>query len=309
LNGFHDRYGGSVVFVAFDSGQEVGSMSNDAVSFSKLAESLRPSMPRAAFPEYVFPADASAVMAECDLALCMRLHPAALAVKNAIPFVSLAYDQKVANILAYCGLAGHVADIENIHHEDILERLDNMWRDKGGIREKLQTAGTRMSELAYGNVAQMRILLESPYASPQEKHSRPLVEFFYAYLRRNISCIERKDIMREIRELVNGGEHRQALALIQRYKNAWPEDEAELPYLLGVCLLQGGQPAAEIVAAFEAAAQNGFSEFWVRYHLGQLYCREKNYELAREHLAVAKGLDASHEGVLQLWQDCHRYDF
>jgi tetratricopeptide (TPR) repeat protein len=78
---------------------------------------------------------------------------------------------------------------------------------------------------------------------------------------------------------------------------AQPSASAEAHYCLAYSYHLAGIDRKEALAHYTRALELGFSEFWVRYHRGNLYQELGNRVKAREDLLKASSLDPNHPGV------------
>lgn len=189
LNEFFRRRGGSFLFLPFYTGRQVGDFSDDVSILRRVAERLDAAAPRLIPDRHLEPGDASAAMAGCDLALTMRLHPTVMAVKNRVPFVSLAYDEKVTGVLSEAGLADRALDPAAFDRRQLTDRLEELVSRREPERARLADAAERQARAAHGNIEAVARLLSAPYQPPPERYDPLMVNFFMSYLRRNMKFL------------------------------------------------------------------------------------------------------------------------
>lgn len=189
LADFQAAYGGTILFLPFDSGRAAGNLSDDDQVFdrviSRLPAGINVERPEGLLP----PKEAAAALGECDLALTMRLHPTVMAVKNGVPFAALAYDQKVSALLADAGLEDCVLDPAAVDRRQLLGRLETLLREGRSVRSRLAAIAEERARAAYGNIEAVARLLAAPYSQPPEARHQDLTDFFMSYLRRNLKFL------------------------------------------------------------------------------------------------------------------------
>jgi len=280
INAFCRVHGGWVLLLPFDT-RSSDNLDDDVAVLQRVAKALEPTVPYKLLTDYLRPGEASALMGSCDLALCMRLHSAIFATKNAVPLVGLVYDQKVFNVLDSIGLGEYALDIQALNADSLAARLDDLWRQRERHRQVLSAAAQKASEAALGNITRLKQMLEEPYRAPSQKYSPEMTDFFINYTRR---CHEF---------------HQNSLADIQHSLANTQNSLADVTYKLAYACHQSKQ-YAQALEYYQKALTAGFSEFWVRYNRGCLFLETERTHEAKPELSRAVGLDPSHEGARRM---------
>jgi len=113
------------------------------------------------------------------------------------------------------------------------------------------------------------------------------------------------DTLEVVWDLVERGEMASAARLLERLVEKDPF-YGRWQFLLGFCLHRLGGEPARILWHYELALQNGFPEFWVRYHRGCLYHQLGRREAALMDLERAAALNPAHQGVRDLLAQLRR---
>ena len=74
---------------------------------------------------------------ESAMVVGMRYHAIVFSVKNHIPFVGLAYEQKMKEVSKYSGLEKNCLDLTSLHANDFSLALDRVWSSRLKIEEEL----------------------------------------------------------------------------------------------------------------------------------------------------------------------------
>lgn len=83
------------------------------------------------------------------LVVGMRYHSIVLAAKNAVPFLSIAYENKMAEVCRYTGFPENCLDLHDpISANDITHALDRIYQDSAKISRKLKERYPGLHRLA-----------------------------------------------------------------------------------------------------------------------------------------------------------------
>jgi|GEM_PF-5329757 len=277
INAFCRVHGGWVLFLPFDT-RTSDSLDDDVSVLRRVAKALDSTVPYKLLTDYLRPGEASALIGSCDLAICMRLHPSILAVKNAVPLVGLIYDQKVFNVLDSIDLGEYTLDIQALKSDNLTARLHDLWCQREHHRQVLSVAAQKASKAALGNITRLKQMLEEPYQAPPQKYAPEITDFFINYTRRFNDF------------------HQNSLADIQHSLANTQNSLADVTYKLAYACHQSKQ-YAQALEYYEKALSAGFLEFWVRYNRGCLFLETGRTNEAKTELSRAVGLDPSHEGA------------
>lgn len=159
LNQFYKNCGGSFLFLPFDNGSVLQTLSEDNLIFEQLIKLLSPGIPYKKMEGYLKPQWASKLIEMCDLTLCMRLHPIIMSVKNEVPAVGIVYDQKVKNVMEMCGISDCGVAIETITGKEVYRLMEMLYKNRDFVGDKLKDVRMKMWEAAKGNMVSIKNIL------------------------------------------------------------------------------------------------------------------------------------------------------
>lgn len=89
-------------------------------------------------------------IAESSIVVSMRYHGIIFAIKNSIPFISLAYENKMKDACNYSGMSDFNFDLTNAHlrEEDIVQAMEKINRNKDKISEQITERLPTLERLA-----------------------------------------------------------------------------------------------------------------------------------------------------------------
>ena len=154
LDGFIDATGAFAVFVPF---QAHGSdfLTDDVAAAQRVIDRLTRPARSVSLRDVSDPEIVAGVVASCDLVVGMRLHSLVFAATAGIPAVALAYDPKVASLMARVGLDAYVVPLDAA--AGLGDRLSAAWARRDAIRADLprrlpalQALATHNARLAVG---------------------------------------------------------------------------------------------------------------------------------------------------------------
>lgn len=311
LREFAIRHSIRLLFIPFQASSDVASdLSNDPAIISRMRAFI--GLERTAqLAHGLRPSEISAVLAMCRMAVTMRLHGAILSVRNATPFVALAYDPKLCSILSGCGLERFATHMpaDPVTGRSFAILLEDVWRQRETIRPVLEKTARRMAADAGRHVELLQRAVRRP---PARRRMDPKTAAFVAGIaleqtRRlalaeaDTRCAddEARSILAGIRGLVDGGELKAALRVLRQWRPRKEQMLAERQYLLGFCFhnLEHGQAALK---HYNSALQLGFDEFWVLYSRSQLLMKIGDRKRALEELKHACTLRPDEAGAARL---------
>jgi hypothetical protein len=305
INVFYSTYGGSVIFLPFDT-RATDTLSDDVSVLRRVSQSINRNIPRKLPEAYLLPGEASSLIGECDLAICMRLHPVILSIKNKVPFVGLAYDQKVMNVLESCDLTENALDVNTISQENLVTRLIDLWQCRERIKEKLSKAGSEASSLAGKNIQYIKNLLDSPYYPP-EKYSPAVMDFFVDYIKRLwiSNQYTKDDIFIKLHNLLNEQRYKECYDIASQAVSSADftgniSRFAEFYYMLAYSAQQLDMESSLVLQNYDRALSLGFDPFWVHYNRGQWYLSHNNKMAAEFDLKDAYRLNPSFNDLRKL---------
>ncbi len=88
------------------------------------------------------------VLAKVSLLFAMRLHAMILASSELTPIFGLSYQPKVDHYFKSVGLSDHTLQFSQFSEDSVAERLEQAWRDRSVIAEKLRTHIPRQKQEA-----------------------------------------------------------------------------------------------------------------------------------------------------------------
>lgn len=161
INQFHKNCGeGSFLFLPFDNGSVLETLSEDDLIFERLIKLLYPDICYKKIEGYLQPYQASKLIEMCDLTLCMRLHPVIMSLKNKVPVVGIGYDQKVRNVMEMCGVEDWCVSIETITSREVYLLMVNLYENTDTAYRKLMDAFQEMCKKAKENIGFIQKLID-----------------------------------------------------------------------------------------------------------------------------------------------------
>jgi polysaccharide pyruvyl transferase WcaK-like protein len=309
LRDFARKHSVRLLFLPFQASSDVGDeLSNDPALIARMrarigaddTAELRFGLP---------PGAVSAVIAQCQMTITMRLHGAILSIRNATPFVAINYDPKVANILGECDLKRFVVPMPTESPDALSVRLDAVWAERDRIRGTLREVGRRQASNAGAHVERLASFLRKAPRFRNDARTQAflnrlaarqtirLVEVEAACRRAEAEC---ESCLRAARELVNSGAFQSAHLYLSHWKPSTAVAQAEREYYLAFCLHRLERDPDAAVRHYGAALDAGFDEFWTRYHRAQLLWTIGWYGEAERDLQRACELRPDHDGASRL---------
>lgn len=99
------------------------------------------------------------VIRELEIILAMRLHSLIYAATQGIPMVGIVYDPKIVGFLNMIEVPNMV-DMENLIYEDLIENIDDVWKNKEEIKLNLNKHEKILRKRAMENIEQALNLLK-----------------------------------------------------------------------------------------------------------------------------------------------------
>lgn len=99
------------------------------------------------------------VINELEMILAMRLHSLIYAATQEVPMIGIVYDPKIIGFLNTIGVSNMV-DVENLVYEDIQANIDDVWKNKQGLRKGLNEQEEILKSKAMENIDMALDLLE-----------------------------------------------------------------------------------------------------------------------------------------------------
>lgn len=119
--------GGTVLFLPFQV-YPPDEEANDVTAAIAVRQWMGPSSSVVLLSRYLTPMEADALVGACDVLIAMRLHALIMALRNAVPCISLAYDPKVRHVVEDAGLEAYNWDLASIESRalsrQVLELLE-----------------------------------------------------------------------------------------------------------------------------------------------------------------------------------------
>lgn len=88
-------------------------------------------------PALSSPGEMKGVIGKVDWFSGARMHATIAALSSGVPTAGLAYSPKMRGVFASCGLGDEVADLRRLDERAALARLENSWRRRTAVRERL----------------------------------------------------------------------------------------------------------------------------------------------------------------------------
>ena len=318
LGEFASLHGTRLLFLPFQATSDVNSdMSNDPALIARMRDRLGRDR-TAELRHGLTPGAVSAVIGRCEMVVAMRLHGAILSIRNGTPFLALAYDPKIENVLSACGLERFVEPMPAgaAATASFSRRLEDVWSERSAIRKQLTETARRLSSDAAGHVERLKAAVHRPvkkraldettaafFVSVAGEQTRRLAA---AEAEGAQAANEAATFRNGVRELVQDGQLEGALQLARVWRPRDQEGAAEREYTLAYCLHVLERDLQEALEHYGAAIQLGFDEFWVLYHRGQLLLRLGETGLALQDLERAHSVapDRNREvvtGLIEEW--------
>lgn len=97
------------------------------------------------------------IIGQCDLFVGGKMHANIAALSQSIPTVGLSYSHKFQGIMSLYGQEKYTS--LNLNFDDIVSKIDEVWKRKDEIREELKSRSFNISALAYLNGKYVKQLL------------------------------------------------------------------------------------------------------------------------------------------------------
>ncbi len=312
LREFAAERGLRVLFVPFQSLSDAPlDLNNDRSAIHRLSEQLGDAVEYEALSDQLSPGEVSAIFSRCAMVVGMRLHACILAVRNAVPFLGLAYDEKVRNVMAHCGLDRFILNPGEFTAEELRDALDAAFIESATIRKELARAAARMADMAYENVAAVkRALARKPPATANEAEFLPFFE--HLALKQTVllaGVSERASQVSALfeasrqatRALMDASQFERALDCLEQLVLAQPSC-GEWHYLKALCLQSLNRDLPLARECYGRALEAGFDPFWVHYNRSQLHVSMGQLRAARDDLESAARLNPEHAGIAAVRQ-------
>lgn len=284
INSFSERTGGSVVFMPFDNGGTLESLSEDEVIFDDVIKNLDSKIEILKISEYLSPMVALRLVKECDYMICMRFHAVVMALSCGIPCVALAYDRKVRSAMELFNMEFACIDIEAVTHEAIDQRLVGIEGEKVKLKDIYEKRAKECSKSANVHAERIKQLLNNLLSA--KKQVDPIYTMLRAQFSESLIC----QWVEEYENAFNAGDYITALF----YLNVNPKEEVKYTYQKAFCLHQV-RNHIDAIKNYNEALKNGFEPFWVYYNRGQCYKDMGNVISAKKDLSKAFDLDQTGE--------------
>jgi len=301
---FIDVLGGHALCLAFDTFTQENDLGDDRTIIARFIEAVdRPG--RVATLQGLYdPAEMSGILGRCDVVLAMRLHPLALAVKNRVPCIGLAYDPKVTAILARAGFSDLVVDLAEVDRVDLFRRLERSIVQRPLLQPRLDAAAEMLRAAAWGNVQTALDCLWNPppLRALSATTLRELTQLTFKQTKLLVDAQRRlawNDGFAVAQSQFNAGDLARAAETLKSL-TAIDDRNGHANYLLAFCLHQLRSDDARALFLYDAALRSGFDEFWVRYNRGSLLLALGRREEARDDLRRAVQLNPQHAGAGQV---------
>ena len=162
LQGFLEQTGGTVLFVPFEKSPWTDK--DDFEQAARIAAAL-PGRARIAVAPSRPPRETAALLGGCDLVLGMRLHALVFAAAGGVPAVGLAYDAKVAALLARLGETA--PPLARITSRGVLDALTRSLAERERISARVREAAARLKTLAEEDLDRAARLIAEPPLAPE----------------------------------------------------------------------------------------------------------------------------------------------
>ncbi len=307
LREFAAERGLRVLFVPFHSLLDAPfDLNNDRSAIDRLSAHLGDAVEYEALSNQLSPGEVSAIFSRCAMVVGMRLHACILAVRNAVPFLGLAYDAKVRNVMAHCGLDRFVLDPGEFTAERLRDALDAAFLERVSIREEVARAAARMAGMAYENVAAVkRALARQAPREVNEAEYLPFLEQLALKQTRLLAACSSRVLevsslfaasRQAVRALMEASQFERALGCLEQLISAQPSC-GEWHYLKALCVQSLNRDPAIAFECYERALAGGFDPFWVFYNRSQLHVSIRQLSAAAEDLEAAARLMPDHPGI------------
>ncbi len=318
LTQFAEEQNASVLFLPFQRSSDTPfDLSNDASVIGRIKGQMGLTTNVYVLSGTYSSAEISAILANCDLVLGMRLHSVILAIKNAVPFVALSYEPKVSNVLRMAGLEDYGLELSSLTGDTLGRALRAAYEDHEGIRARLSQAAAELRQRAFENahlaarllydgVPVIHRLFESELGVFLQQFSLKQTELLLQ--EREKTTLLQTDVLsfsRAVRSLVDNQQFAAALALTEHLLSEHPT-HSEWNYLAAFSLHMQGRDMEKALRHYCLALDEGFDEFWVRYNRGVLFTSLGDLPQARADLERAVDLNPGHDGARAACQAVRR---
>lgn len=303
LRKFVDAQGASLVFMPFHTSRALGELSNDRSIIARLVRAIGRPGRTVVLDRGYGPAELSALIACCDLALSMRLHGVILATKNRVPCVAVAYAPKVSNMMREARMEDWVLKPGGLSGERVFAALEAMLFSRDKIRTRLTAIASEMADRALETARMVLALLVAP-PLPSDSYPPGWTDALKSLALRQTRHIleletENSGYRKALRNLVDSRRYRPALEICEALLSEAP-NHPEGNYLKAFCLHNLGGDGEMALRHYTAALEAGFSPFWVLYNRGSLHARLGRRAEAVADLKKARKLDPKHRGVTKV---------
>lgn len=105
------------------------------------------------------------LIGECDLFIGARMHSTVAAISMYVPTIAISYSHKYETSLGMVGLENYICDYRTITYDELITKINEVWANRGKIREKLIRDVTVLNESRWISGELVKELLESPKTS------------------------------------------------------------------------------------------------------------------------------------------------
>ena len=105
-------------------------------------------------------AELKGIIGQCDMFIGARMHSNIAAISLCIPTIGIAYSHKAPGILEMVGLGKYVCDFRTMSFDELKLKIDDMWSNKGKIKENMSPKVERLNESVWFNAKIVKDLLE-----------------------------------------------------------------------------------------------------------------------------------------------------
>ncbi|HEY1434962.1 MAG TPA: polysaccharide pyruvyl transferase CsaB, partial [Thermoanaerobaculia bacterium] len=164
LDLFVERTGATLLFVPFE--KSPWTEDDDFALASRVRRRLARADRAAILSGLLAPQDTASLLAGCNLVLGMRFHAAVFALAGGVPAVAIAYDPKVAALMARAGLEDFVEPMEGLTAESLAARLARAHEQRARLQTVISAAVADERRLATEDIDELGALIERPPPAP-----------------------------------------------------------------------------------------------------------------------------------------------
>lgn len=108
------------------------------------------------------PEEIKALIGRCDLFIGARMHSCIAAASMNVPFISIVYNERRSEVMKMFGFEEYICNVMTITPDEIKTKIDDIWINREGVKEKLKDKMGTLEKLALTNGELIKNLVETP---------------------------------------------------------------------------------------------------------------------------------------------------